>query len=182
MKEEATYKKNKEVSEIRIILSRYEDIFSEFDPRSLSERGMAGNFLFEAERAVISKSIVRIDFIMHVPKENIEIKKERIIIERLSDYFKRHYNIMKKEKKNIIKKGIIFSAGGVILMLIATILFFKFQDESLLIRFLTILFEPGGWFLFWQGLDLIIFKSNEKTTKLEFYKRMSESNIKFDSS
>ena len=81
-----------------------------------------------------------------------------------------------------MKKGTIFTVSGIIIMLIATVLLFKFKQEDFLTSFLLILLEPGGWFLFWEGLDLIIFGSKEKSPNLKFYKRMSVANIKFVSS
>ena len=171
-----------ESAEVRLTLDSYEDIFSEFDPRPLSERGLAGDFLFESDRAVMSKPNDKINFLMLIPTENRELKKEKTIKDRLKEYFKKHHKIMENEKKKVVKKGIIFTISGIILMLVAAVLFFKFRQEDFLTSFFTILLEPGGWFLFWEGLDLIIFESKETAPNLKFYKRMSKANIKFASS
>jgi len=181
-KEGIKHRNNQEFEEIKITIDKYEDIFSDFEPRPLSERGLASDFFFESERAVMAKTTDKIDFIMTIPEKNRDLKKEKVIIDRLNDYFKRHYEIIKKEKKKIVKKGTIFTVSGIIIMLIATVLLFKFKQEDFLTSFLLILLEPGGWFLFWEGLDLIIFGSKEKSPNLKFYKRMSVANIKFVSS
>jgi len=180
-KEEISRRTALEVAEVKLTIDGYEDIFSEFDPRPLSERGMAGDFLFEAERAIMSKSVEKIDFLMLIPEKNRDLRKEKTIRDRLNEYFKKHYEIMNKEKKKVIRKGIGFTISGIILMLVATILFFKFKEGDFLTSFFTILLEPGGWFLFWEGLDLIIFESKETAPNLKFYKRMSKANIKFGS-
>jgi len=180
-KEEISRRTALEVAEVKLTIDGYEDIFSEFDPRPLSERGMAGDFLFEAERAIMSKSVEKIDFLMLLPEKKRDLRKEKTIRDRLNEYFKKHYEIMNKEKKKIVKKGAIFTISGIILMLAATILLFKFKQEDFMTSFFIILLEPGGWFLFWEGLDLIIFESKEKVSNLKFYKRMSKANIKFGS-
>jgi len=47
--------------------------------------------------------------------------------------------------------------------------------------FLVILLEPGGWFLFWEGLNLIIFETKEETPDFSFYEKMSKCSINFSS-
>ena len=169
------------VAEVKLTIDGYEDIFSEFDPRPLSERGLSGDFLFESDRAIMAKSVEKIDFLMLMPEKNRDLRKEKTIKDRLTKYFRKHHELIDREKKKIVKKGAIFTISGIILMLVATILFFKFRQEDFLTSFFTILLEPGGWFLFWEGLDLIIFESKEKVPNLKFYKRMANANIKFAS-
>ena len=180
-KERTDSRSNLERAGVRFIIDSYEEIFSEFDPRPLSERGFSGDFMFEADRAMMSKPIEKIDFLMQIPEKNRDLKKERDIKDRLKEYFKRHYEIMKKKKNAVVKKGIFFVVTGIILMFAATFLLFEFQQKSLLTSFLVILLEPGGWFLFWEGLDLVIFEAKEATPDLQFYKRMADANIKFSS-
>ena len=180
-KEAISHKATLEVAEAKFTIDGYEEIFSEFDPRPLSERGLASDFFFELERAIMSKPVEKIDFLMMIPEDKRDLKKEKIIRERLKDYFKRHYEIMKKEKKKIVNKGAAFVISGLILMLAATLLLYNFKDHGILITFLIVLLEPGGWFLFWKGLELAFFDANEAVPNLKFYKRMSNANIRFDS-
>ena len=170
-----------DTSEVKLVIHSYEEIFSEFDPRPLSERGFSGDFLFEAERAMMSKPSERINFLMVVPEKNRDSKKEGTIKDRLEKYFKKHYEIMRKEKKKIVGKGITFVISGLVSMLTATLLLYNFKDHGLLITFLMVLLEPGGWFLFWKGLELAFFEAIDAVPSLKFYKRMSNANIKFDS-
>jgi hypothetical protein len=176
-----TPKKEDETAEIRLTISNYMDIFSNFDSRPLSDRGFSEDFMFEAERAVMSKNSDDIDFIILVPDKNRDFKDENTIKNRLKKYFIKHYEIMKKQKKKVVRKGSYFVLAGIILMLAATYLFFKFRDETFAASFFTILLEPASWFLFWEGLDLIIFDSKKASPDLRFYERMRNSNIKFSS-
>jgi hypothetical protein len=46
-------------------------------------------------------------------------------------------------------------------------------------HFLIILFEPGGWFFFWEGLNLIVFDSKELNEDLRFHKKLSKCDMTF---
>jgi hypothetical protein len=41
------------------------------------------------------------------------------------------------------------------------------------------IFEPGGWFLFWTGLDLSLSFSRNKSSEMKFYTRMENAHIEF---
>lgn len=168
-----------ETSEIRFVIEDYNDIFSNFDPRPLPKRGLSENFLVEAKRASISKEAEKVDCIFLVPRKVRDFKGEVKIIERLQKYFKKHFNLLKNEKNKTIKKGTLFIASGIIVMLLATFLLFNFKQESFLTSFFVILLEPAGWFLFWEGLDLVIFDAKGTDVNLKFHKKMAHANIKF---
>jgi len=170
---------SEETSEVRVAIHTYDDIFSNFDPRPIAQRGFSEDFLFEAKRAAIVKEDKKIDFIFMMPRKNRDLKEETKIERRLREYFRKHLNIINGEKKKIIKRGFSFTAFGVIIMLLATFLLFKFKEESFLTSFLVILLEPAGWFLFWEGLDLVIFESKRANPNLEFHKKMANASIKF---
>ncbi|MEK6830011.1 MAG: hypothetical protein AABY15_07890 [Nanoarchaeota archaeon] len=172
---------HEEVSEVRVAIDTYDDIFSDFDPRPDSVRGFSQDFLVEAERAVMSKNSERINFVIMIEKEKRNLGEETTINNRLKKYFSKYYEIMKKKKKKVIKKGIFFTVAGIILMFAATFLLFKFRQESILTSFFVILLEPGGWFLFWKGLELVLFEAKDATPDLKFYERMVNSSIRFDS-
>lgn len=167
-----------ESSEVRFAINNYEDIFSDFDPRPVPLKGFSEDFLQEAKRAAIVKE-EKIDFIFMIPKAGRNIKEETKIEDRLKKYFRKHLHILEKEKKKVIKKGLSFTIVGVILMFAATYLFFKFQNASFAASFFTIMLEPASWFLFWEGLDLIIFEAKEVDPNLDFHKKMANARIRF---
>ena len=179
MEEETKTLPLEESSEIRFAISGYDDLFSDFDARPISERGLSEDFLSEAKRAGAVKEGERLDFIFLVSKNKRDLKKESTIKDRLERHFKKHFDLSRSEKNKAIKQGIFFTILGAILMLLATFLFFKFKNESLLASFFTILVEPASWFLFWEGLDHAIFDSRRISSSLLFNKKMSHANIKF---
>ena len=168
--------------EVKFTIDQYEDIFSDFDPRPFSEKGLSEDFLFEIERAVMSKYADNLKFTIMVPDKNRSPKDENVIKERLKRHFKKHLRLLMEQRKRILNKGIAFVVVGAILMIIATYLFFKFENKSFITSFFTILLEPASWFLLWEGMDLVIFESKKADPTLQFYERMSNINVNFASS
>ncbi|MCX6749541.1 MAG: hypothetical protein NTW17_02225 [Candidatus Pacearchaeota archaeon] len=179
--EEADIQYLGETSEVRFAIQTYHDIFSDFDPRPLAQRGLSEDFLSEAKRAAIVKEAEKIDFIFMVPKKERNLNEEGKIESRLREYFRKHFGILQKEKNKVLKQGIIFTIIGTILMLFATFLLFKFKNTNLIASFFTVLLEPGGWFLFWEGLHQIVFESKRSDPNIEFHKKMCNARIRFSS-
>lgn len=167
-----------QMSEISLLINDYTDIFSSFDPRPYSQRALSGDFLAEAHKASRDKD-TKIELKLLLPKKKRDAHKETVIKERLKGHFEKHLHLIQKEKTNMIKEGVIFVMIGMILMLIATFILFKYAKKDFLLNFLIIILEPGGWFLFWEGLNQIIFESRKTRAKLEFYRKMSRCEITF---
>ena len=166
---------------ISLILDSYNDIFSDFDPRKYSERALSDDFLSEVRRASRDKPSGEIELNFLIPKNKRSVLYESLIKKRLKEHFKKHYALLHNETNSIRKKGGLFVFFGILTMFIATLILHYAPSDKLLYSFLVILFEPGGWFLFWEGLSLIIFKPNEKKAELEFYNKMSKASINFNS-
>ncbi len=64
-------------------------------------------------------------------------------------------------------------------MIIATWVLFGEADHSFFKSLMIVILEPGGWFLFWEGLSLMVFHSKVKKTDFSFYKKMSNCCISF---
>ena len=172
-------KEIKETSEIRVSVNNYDDVFSDFDPRPLHERGLSEDFLLEIKKASLVKKSNEINFIILAPKKERDLNKEIKITQRLRSYFKKHFGILEEEKNKMIKEGIWFTISGIILMIIATYLLFKFKNQNLVASFFTILFEPAGWFIFWHGLDYIIFEPKKINPDIDFHEKMTNAKIMF---
>jgi len=167
-------------SEIGLWLDGYEDMFSSFDPRPLEQRALSRDFLDELKRASNDKE-KPVDLSLLMPKRKRKLKEEAVIKKRLKSHFQKHYELVKGEKYNILKNGSIFFIAGLILMFVATYVLFIYRESSLLASFMVVLLEPGGWFLFWEGLDQIIFGTKTQKVDLEFYGKMSSCSVSFRS-
>lgn len=168
-----------QMSEISLWLDTYDDIFSDFDPHPYSERALSEDFLLEAQRASRNKPSGKLEIRFLIPADKREAYKEGIIKKRLKEHFKKHFHLTQKEIKGVIRQGIYFALCGFILMITATLILFKYPEQSLLASFLIVFFEPAGWYFFWEGLNLVLFDSKKIRPTLEFYEKMSKCEISF---
>lgn len=165
--------------EIRMQLDSYEDIFSDFDPRPFDQKALSDDFLAEAQKASVDKT-EEIDMLFLIPKTKRDAKHEATIKKRLLAHFKRHHTLLEQDRKKFVKTGSIFITVGIILMVLATFFLYKYE-HTIPASFAIILLEPASWFLFWEGLTLIVFTSKKKQPELTFYEKMSRAQIFFSS-
>jgi hypothetical protein len=170
-----------ETNEIYIRLAQYDDIFSDFDMRPYSRRALSVDFLGEIKRASIDKMAEGIELILHAPEKDRNESQEATIKERLAAHFKRHYQILQKDKWKVMRLGYSMVALGIVCMIIATQIIYRDPTDDLLLSFLVVFFEPAAWFLLWEGMDKMMFDSKEINPDLEFYKKMSEAVVHFKS-
>jgi hypothetical protein len=165
-------------STICLWIESYDDIFSDFDHRPYYERALSQDFLEEARRASRDKeeTTIGLNFLMDRSKRSAH--DEETIKRRLHEHFRNHYTNFLEEKKGHITKGVSFALSGTAMMFIAAYFLFYFSD-NLMFNFLIVIMEPGGWFLFWEGLRIAIFESKNLNPQVEFYKKMSLCKIAF---
>lgn len=168
-----------QMSAVSLQLDSYNGIFSDFDPRPYSQRSLSDDFIIEAKKASKDKATGQIELHLSVPKAHRNSAHEITIRKRLRDHFKRHLDIVKKEVQGIFKLGLGFVFFGVLVMFLATYVLFKFPSENFFTHFMVILLEPAGWFMFWEGLNLVVFERKKKNPDLTFYNKMSKVDIMF---
>jgi len=169
-----------EKGEVSLLLENYGDIFSDFDPRPFSHKALSVDFLDESKRATREMEFGAFQLRFLLPKTERNSETEYMVRKRLREHFKKHHDILEKEKSKVVRQGIYFIGLGVAFMLMAAFVLYRYHDVlSLTKEMLVVMLEPGGWFLFWEGLDLVIFKSNVVKPDLHFYKKMTSAEIIF---
>jgi len=164
---------------ISLILNDYNDIFSDFDPRNYAERALSDDFLTECRRAARDKdSNHEIDIKLLVPGKHRNANDERTIKKRLISHFQKHFNEKHKEIKSIKNRGVMWFFIGSLIMFGVTL---TTEYSNFLWKYITILGEPAGWFMFWEGLGKVFILSKNLNPDLEFYKKMAHANIIFSS-
>jgi hypothetical protein len=163
---------------ISLVVKSYGEMFSDFDARDYEKKSLSVDFLGECKRAARDKEN-KLELRLMIPREKRNTKYEMVIKNRLKEHFQRHRDLLEKERKKIFNQGLFFIAFGVLFMVVAAYILYYYATHSFVKELLVVLLEPGGWFLFWQVLDLIIFKSKEVSPDLEFYRKMSNSEIIF---
>jgi hypothetical protein len=167
-----------ELAEISILLDSYDDIFSDFDPSPYSERTLSDDFIVQSKKLSRNKSGNEMSLKLLLPANKRNEQEEKGIVKRLHSYFRSVHQQLEAEVSKTNKRGLILTLIGILTMLAASyISFMKIQKFH--IHFLLVLFEPAGWFLLWAGLDHLVYSSKETKKELEFYAKMTKSEIKF---
>lgn len=162
---------------VSLILENYNDIFSDFDPRSFSERAVSDDFLQECKRAVRDKpKDVGFELRLLIPKAERNLTDESRIKLRLKTHFQKHYKRKHDEILRMRLGGGLWFVIGIIFLLIAT---FIFDFKGFIYTLLIVLLEPAGWFTLWSGLDKIFLYSREEAPEVDFYRKMANCQISF---
>ena len=165
-------------AEINILLSSYNDIFSDFDPSAYSERTLSDDFIIQAKKISKNKSGKNMSLRLLLPANKRNEQDEKLIIERLNAFFRNIYKQLKSEIRKSNAKGLTLIVIGVILMIAASYISF-IKPEKYHVHLLLVLFEPAGWFLLWFGLDHLVYSSKNTKRDLDFYLKMTNSEINF---
>jgi len=166
------------MSEISLILDTYDDIFSKFDPRPYSQRGLSEDLLAELKRGCRDKPSGQIELTFLVPSAVKDPQRELLLEKRLASHFEKHYELIKREIWKVKKTGgVMVFVGtflGTIVAIAGTLL-----DPTFASTFALVFLEPASWFLMWEGLSKIFEGWQAYKPDLEFYQRMTESKISF---
>ncbi|GEM_PF-585555 len=165
-------------SSITLALEDYEDVFSDFDPRPYAVRSLSEDFLYELQRAALNKEETGLVVSLLMPKDERNAGREKVILERLRDHFRRHCRKLEEKRRSDIQMGAWMVALGVAFLFAATYILYEFK-QTLWTAFIVVLLEPAGWFTFWEGSSLILFKKKEIAPELVFYRKLSGAKITF---
>jgi hypothetical protein len=183
------------LSQITLTLDKYGDIFSDFDPRSYIERALSIDFLSEIRRASREKPNGVIELKMLIPKKVRNQKDEALIIKRLKNHFKRHFERLQSDVKRLKKVGALmvgigFLIGVLVVLVLENVthnvdhsMFFQNPLLWLVMIFpsvILVLMEPASWFLIWEGMNKLVFDWRVKQPDLEFYEKMTKCDIVFE--
>lgn len=178
IKKSYTEKKN-EKSRIGIWLDSYDEIFSDFDPRIYSQRTISEDFLSRAKNIAADFKTGDMELVFLLPKKARDNNLEQIIKRRLLQFFENESEYLTKLKKNIIKKGLITTIIGMVLMFCASLLY-DYTDKGYIYNLMLVFIEPTGWFMAWYGLDTIFYSAKDATVNLSFLSKMRGAEINFD--
>ena len=179
IKEENLEEEIQKHKNIPLILDSYNDIFSDFDPRSFSERALSDDFLLECKRAARDKDEFELELVLSVPASKRNLSHEIKIKKRLRDHFKKHHQEKEKEITKVKKEGVLWVVLGAAIMI--GVLFGLVRVSNLLLNSILTLLEIPSWFLVWEGLGKLIIDSRKLEPDYLFYKKMANVRINFAS-
>jgi hypothetical protein len=161
---------------VQIAIENYNDLFSDFDIRSYSERYISSDFLNELRMRtykVLNRKGIEITLV--IPEGERDAEDERIIIKRLHDFFqiRRDRNI--KKRNGILLKSIFLEVVGIGCMFVA-----NFLSKYTIEYFKDFMLIPS-WFFVWNGLEKYFDHRKILDKKIKYYSFISESRIRFES-
>lgn len=77
-----------------------------------------------------------------------------------------------------MRKDLVFCLVGLLMMITAAHVS-SLPNRNFLLNILLVVFEPGGWFLVWIGMEQLINSSRRQSPEFEFYSKMTRSKIMF---
>ena len=112
----------KDKSKVGIWLDSYDNLFSDFDPRIYRQRALSEDFLSQAQHITNEFKPGIFDLTFLIPKKLRNRMTEKVIKERLQKHFKKQAKELEKQKKRVLRKGVITAIIGAMFMFAATII------------------------------------------------------------
>lgn len=165
-------------SELSIWLDTYDDIFSDFDSRPLSERVLSDDFINEAKKMAREKPSGDITLKLLMSANLRKKELEDIVIKSLHTHFYRYADQLKKEISQSRKRGLLSTIVGLIIIVAGAYLI-RIENHNFLIDALRITMEPAGWFFTWSGFDNMFYSARSKKPEVDFASRMAHAEITF---
>ncbi len=167
---------------ISLVLDSYDNLFSDFDPRPYSEKGLSDDFLIECRKALRQREDIT-ELRLLIPASKRHGQDEPVIKKRLKEHFRKHFILEQKEIGKIKKEGMVWFFIGSVILMISTFLYEYEGPINPILKFawdfLVIISQPAGWFTMWEGLNKIFVYPQDHSPDYTFYKKMSEANIYF---
>ena len=146
----------KDMKEVSLAIDNWDDIFSDFDPRPLSERALSEDFIFELKKRYRETRKGNYLVTIFAPVALKDEKSERGVIQRLKRHFKHRSLTRQRELNRIRTRGFLFVIIGILFLGFLTLsTYFRYFSE-LTIEILGIIFMPLGWFGIWEGFSKIV--------------------------
>jgi hypothetical protein len=164
--------------DISIWLDKYEDLFSNFDAANLKARALSNSFLAEIHKLVHAGEAGNIELKFNIMLDQPNAEAETFITENIHSYFARRAETARYDKRVILRRGWIYTILG---FAINTILIALGQtwDTELAVKGVELMATPIGWFLVWNGLDLVFVQAKKEQPVIDFNQKMTTAKLTF---
>ncbi len=180
MPENAIKQRLEDINAISIAIDTYDDIFSDFDPRDLTQRDLSEDFIIEITRRHRQDIKGKYDVVLVAPKSIEDPVAEKKIISRLNRYFNQKHARYVKAIHEIRIRGLIYIASGMALLIALTLLTYYRKLDTLTREIAGIMFMPLGWFGIWEGFSKIVDIPFKLESDTQVYRKLARAAYKFD--
>ncbi len=165
-------------TQVGLSIDAYDDLFSDFDPRSYKERQLSEDFLAELRRFFFDKNPDSLDLVFLIPARSRKAATEAIIKRRLHIYFHKKNRETAAGAAHVKSRNLIRVAVSVLLMVGTGYLATK-AGQIVWMNIVKVIIEPASWFLFWTSLDQLLGARRSLERELHYFHRLSECKIVF---
>lgn len=180
MPENAVKQRLEDINAISIAIDTYDDIFSDFDPRDLTQRDLSEDFIIELTRRHRADIKGKYDVVLVAPKSIEDPAAEKKIISRLNRYFHQKHARYMKSINDLRLRGSVYIALGMALLTTLALLTYYKKFDVLTLEIIGIMFMPLGWFGIWEGFSKIVDIPFKLGSDTQVYRKLSRAAYKFE--
>ncbi|MFH1363356.1 MAG: hypothetical protein ABIH45_04030 [Candidatus Omnitrophota bacterium] len=174
-----TERRTKDLKEIGIVIDSWDDVFSDFDPRPLTERTVSEDFVDELRKRYKETRSGEFIITIYAPFSLKDEASEKMVTQRLKKHFRHKLLQKKKLIVRIRLRGVIFVLIGVCSLSFLTLAtYYKFVTE-ITIQIMGIFLMPLGWFGFWEGLSKLVDTSPVVIQDEKLFEKISKARYSF---
>lgn len=166
------------IGEISILLDTYDDIFSDFDPRPYEQRELSEDFLKELQRRHLENKRGGFEVRFLIPTTLRESRHEGVIRKRLREHFAHELRELESGLSQRRARGLRSVAIGLALLGVEAVMALQLPD-SLLLRLVSLILVPAGWFFAWTGMERMVEEPYSVTAQRVFYEKFIKCNYLF---
>lgn len=170
-------------SGVMIYIDTIDDIFSDFDPRTIDARILSMDFLNEVRlQAQQSTDESRIDIHILAPsfirKQEMSRKVEQITRRRILTHFQDEYRRIRSDRMKTVARALFFLISGVTCFFVIKLVG-DVGDRHFFLKMLLELLTFFSWFATWSGIDL--FSDLPKKRDVRLRGRLAGAQVQFRS-
>jgi hypothetical protein len=180
MAENTVKQRLEDINAISIAIDTYDDIFSDFDPRDLTQRDLSEDFIIELTRRHRQDIKGKYDVVLVAPKSIEDPVAEKKIISRLNRYFNLKHARYVKAIKHIRMRGLLYIVSGMALLIAFALLTYYKKLDPLTREVAGIMFVPLGWFGIWEGFSKVVDIPFRLESDTQVYRKLSRATYKFE--
>ena len=167
--------------DIAIAIDTWDDIFSDFDPRPLSERTLSEDFIFELTRRYHESRKGHTVVTICAPSVLRNDRAERIVSTRIRLYLAHRADLANAAIRRQRIRGGIFTLCGFVFLSALTIMGCEFKPwfGNLGFQFVEIILMPLGWFGIWEGVSKIVDVDRLLVQEAALFTRLAHATYRF---
>jgi hypothetical protein len=177
----ARRKAARSIRDISIAIDTWDDIFSDFDPRPLSERTLSEDFIFELTKRSHESRKGHSVITICAPGSLRNDRAERIASTRIRLYLAQRAALANDTIRRQRTRGVVFALCGFIFLSTLTIMGYEFKPwfGNLGFQFVEIILMPLGWFGIWEGVSKIVDVDRLLLQEAALYDRLAHATYRF---